>query len=127
MYWHYQEEILPRNEPATLDNVRSLEAFRSLVRPHPLALTGTPTAAHFDPASRSYELAYSTRGPSGQRYPPNQVSVISTPELQYPNGYTVEATGARVTSPRCADHVTLRSSHGSNDVTVRILPSDNCG
>ena len=127
MFWHYQEDILPRNEPANLDNVRSLDAFRSLVRPYPLALTGTPTAANFDPATRGYELAYSTRGPGGQRYRPNQVSVISVPELQYPDGYTVEVTGARVTSRPCADRVTLRSSRQSNDVTLRILPSANCG
>jgi endoglycosylceramidase len=126
MFWHYQEDILPRNVPADLDNVRSLDAFRALTRPYPVALTGTPTAAHFDPATRTYELAYSTRGPGGQHYPPTQVSVISVPELQYPDGYTVEVTGARVTSRRCADHVTLRSSHRSNDVTVRIVPGAGC-
>ncbi|MGH9228804.1 MAG: cellulase family glycosylhydrolase [Acidimicrobiales bacterium] len=127
MFWHYQEDILPRNVPADLDNVRSLDAFRSLARPYPVALTGTPTTAHFDPATRTYELAYSTRGPSGQRYRSNQVSVISVPQLQYPDGYTVEVTGARVTSRRCADHVTLRSLHRSDDVILRILPGADCG
>ena len=127
MFWHYQEDILPRNVPATLDNVRSLEAFRSLVRPYPVALTGTPTSAHFDPATRTYELAYATRGPSGQRFGSQQVSVISVPELQYPDGYSVEVTGARVTSRRCAAHVTLRNLRRSQDVTVRILPGGDCG
>jgi endoglycosylceramidase len=127
MFWHYQEDILPRDTPASLDNVRSLEAFRSLVRPYPAALTGTPTGAHFDPASRTYDLTYATRGPSGQRYRSSQLSVISVPELQYPDGYTVEVTGARVVSRPCAAHVTLRNLRRSDVVTVSILPGGGCG
>jgi endoglycosylceramidase len=127
MFWHYQEDILPRGVPADLANVRSPEAFRALVRPYPVALTGTPTSAHFDPATRSYELTYATRGPSGQRYRPSLVSVVSVPELQYPDGYTVEVSGARITSRPCAAHVTLRNLRGSESVTVRVLPGGICG
>jgi endoglycosylceramidase len=126
MYWHYQEDIVPRHTPADLANVRSLEAFRALVRPYPVALTGTPTSAHFDPATRSYELAYATRGPSGRRYRSDQVSVVSVPGLQYPDGYTVEVSGARVTSRPCAEHVTLRNLRRSESVTVRVLPGGGC-
>jgi endoglycosylceramidase len=126
MYWHYQEDIVPRHTPADLANVRSLEAFRALVRPYPVALTGTPTSAHFDPATRSYELTYATRGPSGRRYRSDQVSVVSVPGLQYPDGYTVEVSGARVTSRPCAEHVTLRNLRRSESVTVRVLPGGGC-
>jgi endoglycosylceramidase len=126
MFWHYQEDILPRNVPADLANVRSPEAFRALVRPYPVALTGTPTGAHFDPATRAYELAYGTRAPDGGRYRPHQVSVVSVPELQYPEGYTVEVSGARVTSRPCAEHLTLRNLRGAHEVTVAIVPGGRC-
>jgi len=126
MFWHYQEDILPRNVPADLANVRSPEAFRALVRPYPLALTGTPTAAHFDPATRAYELAYGTRAPDGRRYRPHQVSVVSVPELQYPEGYTVEVSGARITSRPCAEQLTLRNLRGAHEVTVTIAPGGRC-
>lgn len=126
MFWHYQEEILPRDVPADLANVRNLATFRALVRPYPVALTGTPTSAHFDPASGTYDLAYATRGPDGRRYRPNQVSVVSVPELRYPDGYTVEVSGARVTSRPCAPTVTLRNLPRSSQVTVRILPGGGC-
>ena len=127
MFWHYQEDIVPRDVPASLANVRDIDAFRALVRPYPLALVGTPSAVSFDAASRVYELHYATRGPSGQRYRPNQLSVLSVPHLQYPDGYTVTVTGAQVTSGRCADRLTLRNRHLSHEVSVRIAPGGGCG
>jgi endoglycosylceramidase len=126
MFWHYHGTLLPRNTPADLANVTSRDAFTALVRPYPVALTGTPTSAHFDPTARTYDLAYSTRGPGGQRYRSSLVSVLSVPKLQYSDGYTIEVTGARVTSPPCADRVTLRTRGRSEQVTVHIVPGGDC-
>ena len=52
--------------------------------------------------------------------------MLSVPELQYPDGYTIEVTGARVTSPPCADRVTLRTRGRSEQVTVHIVPGGDC-
>jgi hypothetical protein len=49
------------------------------------------------------------------------------PHLQYPDGYTVTVTGAQVTSGRCADRLTLRNRHRSDEVSVRIVPGGGCG
>jgi endoglycosylceramidase len=134
MFWAYDEDIMPRGaEPAGLDTVRSVEAFTALTRPYPLALTGTPTLTRFDPATRTYDLAYRTTGPDGRRYPRGLESLVSVPRLQYPDGYTVTVSGAHVTSRRCAPTLTLRTdgrraaeAGEAGKVTVHITPGGTC-
>lgn len=128
MFWAYNEEIVTdRDEPASLDTLRDLDTFTALVRPYPLAVTGTPTASTFDPASRVYDLTYSTERPDGRRHRGNVDTLVSVPELQYPDGYTVEVSGARVTSDPCAATLTLRTkSRRIDEVTVHIVPGGDC-
>ena len=50
MFWAYNENVVTdRDEPASLETVRDLDVFTALVRPYPLAVTGTPAATTFDP------------------------------------------------------------------------------
>jgi endoglycosylceramidase len=127
MVWAYNESIIADpGQPAGRGNVRSTEALTALVRPYPLAVTGTPTAMAFDAASRTFDLTYDTAAPDGRRYPRRLVTVVSVPELRYPDGYAVEVVGADVTSPPCADRLTLRTRRHADTVTVRIVPGA-CG
>jgi endoglycosylceramidase len=121
-FWDYGTLVPDRSRPVGLDAVRSVDALRALATPYPMATAGTPTEAHFDPVGRTYELAYRTTGPSGQTYRPRVETVISLPRLQYPDGYVVEVTGARVTSRPCADRLTLRNRPHAAEVTVRVTP-----
>ena len=128
MFWAYNEEIVTdRDEPASLDTVRSVDTFKALVRPYPLAVAGTPTSTRFDPATRVYDLTYGTRRPDGRRHRANIDTLVSIPALQYPDGYTVEVRGARVTSDPCASTLTLRTrSRRVDEVTVHITPGGDC-
>ena len=128
MVWAYNESIVrDPAAPAGRDNVRSLAALESLARPYPLAVTGTPTAVAFDPATDAYELTYATTGPDGRRYPRRLPTVVSVPSLRYPDGYTVEATGATVTSRPCADRLALRTRPHATTVTLRLTPGPPAG
>ena len=124
MFWAYNEHIMGQYDTrdASLDTVSSVPVLKALVRPYPVALTGTPEALSFERDTRTMDLRYSTQGPSGRRYPPALASVISVPQLQYPDGYRVEVTGARVTSKPGADQLTLRTDRGAAEVVVRITP-----
>jgi endoglycosylceramidase len=128
MFWAYNGEIVTdQDEPASLDTVRNVDTFKALVRPYPLAVTGTPTVSTFDPASRDYDLTYDTHRPDGRRHRGNVDTLVSVPKLQYPDGYTVEVTGARVTSDPCAATLTLRTrSRRVDEVTVHITPGGGC-
>lgn len=127
MMWAYNESVI-RNEhqPAGLDNVRSLAAMEVLVRPYPTVVAGTPTLTAFDPATGVFDFAYSTTGPSGRRAWPGQTTAVFVPALHYPDGYTVEVEGARVSSAPCARTLTLRADWRAEAVSVRIAPGGGC-
>jgi endoglycosylceramidase len=117
MYWSYDD----------LAGAGGDAALGALARPYPLAVAGTPASTTFDPATRGYDLAYSTRGPDGRRYRGRVDTVVSVPELQYPDGYTVSVSGARVTSSPCAPLLTLRTRSGrTSEVRVHITPGGSC-
>jgi endoglycosylceramidase len=126
MFWAYADLVPLRDEPAGLDQVADLDVLRALVRPHPVAVAGTPTAAAFDPATRTYDLSYDAAAPGGQRLGRNLPTVVSVPELQYDDGYRVEVAGARVTSRPCADRLTLVRQQDAAAVSVRITPGGPC-
>ena len=127
LFWAYNEElVVDRSRPASPATVRSLDTLEALARPYPMALAGTPEQLSFDPASRTLELRYTTAGPQGRRYGPRLQTVVSMPRLAYPNGYTVRADGARVTSSPCARRLTLRTRPGAAQVAVTATPGGRC-
>lgn len=124
MFWAYEGEIIAdRSQPAGPDNLRSPEAFDALVRPYPVALTGTPTAITFDPETNVFDLTYDTTGPSGGRYAADLVSVVFIPQRHYAAGYTVTAEGATVVSAPCTQRLLLRSQPGAASVSVHVEPA----
>ena len=119
--WAYNESIIAdTSQPAGPDNLRSEAAFAALVRPYPVALAGTPTLIDFDPATKAFELRYTTTQPDGGSYPDELLSVVSVPQRQYPTGYTASVTGATVTSVANAPLLTLQTQPGAATVSVII-------
>ena len=123
MFWHYGERIIAPGVPASIGNVTSLPVLQALVRPYPLALSGTPVSLAYERDTKTMDLRYSTLGPSGRRYPASLASVVVVPKLAYPAGYRVEVTGAEVTSRPGADRLTLRNDRRAGEVVVRIVPA----
>ena len=124
LFWHYAGEMIgDLSQPAGPDNLRSPEAFDALVRPYPVAITGTPTKIAFDPSTKLFDLAYDTLGPGNVRYPSDRVTVASVPTRQYPDGYTVTADGATVVSAPCAPRLLLRNQADSGAVSVHVAPT----
>ena len=76
-YWHYcacddpttsgpgvQALVIDASQPPHGANVNRAK-LRTLARPYPRAVAGTPRSFGFDPATRRFELVYSTRAPHG--------------------------------------------------------------
>jgi endoglycosylceramidase len=124
LFWAYDGEVIgDMSQPAGLDNLRSPAAFDALVRPYPVAITGTPTTIAFDPTTRHFDLAYDTVGPGNARYASELVTVVSLPTRHYADGYTVTADGATVVSAPCAPRLLLRNQAGANTVSVQVVPA----
>ena len=89
-----------------------------LAGPYPLATAGTPGGQTFDPASRSFDFAYTV---DRRVRAPTEIVV---PRYTYPRGYRVAVQGATVTSAPDASLLTLHPRHGRRRVTVELLASD---
>jgi endoglycosylceramidase len=89
-------------------------------RPYPQAVAGTPTSYGFDPDSHRFELSYSTRSPRGARLPRHLLTEVFVAPIQYPRGYAVESSGARVVSKPGARVLKLRRSSDASSVTVAV-------
>ncbi len=135
MEWHYcacddpttsgpgdtQALVIDPSKPPTGDNVK-LDKLRVLERPYPQAVAGTPKDWSFDSATHAFQLDYSTKGPQGKRLPRRVKTVVSTPELQYPDGYVVDAEGARRVSAPDAARLKLKRKRGAGEVHLTVTP-----
>jgi endoglycosylceramidase len=124
LFWAYDGEVIgDMSQPAGPDNLRSPAAFDALVRPYPVAITGTPTMIAFDPTTKFLDVAYDTVGPANVRYASELVTVVSVPTRHYPDGYSVTANGATVVSAPCAPQLLLRNQADANTVSVHVTPA----
>jgi endoglycosylceramidase len=125
MFWSYDGEVIgDLSQPAGPDNLANPAAFDALVRPYPVAVTGTPKSIAFDPTTKTFDFAYETAGPDNAEYPSDLVSVVFVPKRQYPNGYIATVEGATIVSDPCAPQLLLRNRVGADSVSVHIAPAD---
>ncbi len=120
LFWSYNGLVVSdSNKPLEAPNV-NVTVLNALTRPYPTSINGTPTQLGYDTATATLNFAYSTTRPNGRRAALGPATVVTVPARDYPNGYSVHATGASVTSRRCASTLTLRNQPGATTVSIRI-------
>jgi endoglycosylceramidase len=124
MFWDYSL-ITKQHGSSGETNEQASAALKALARPYPLAIAGVPDSYAFDPDSRVFKLTYSSHRLDGKSFARGTVTDVITPAITYPDGYSVAAVGAMVTSNRCAPTMTLRATAPS--VTVTVSPGGGCG
>jgi endoglycosylceramidase len=93
----------------------------ALAVPHPELVAGTPTSYGYDTSSRTFTLRYSTGKADGtSTFPAGAHTIVAVPAIQYPNGYRVVVSGARVVS--AAGILDLASCPGAVGVSVTVEP-----
>ena len=123
MFWQYTT-IAPSSSASTNERQLAAAASMALTRPYPLAVAGTPTSYGFNEASRQFALRFTTQPVDGKPFARGTVTDVVIPKADYQNGYAVSATGATVTSARCASMLTLRAT--APEVTVTVNPGGGC-
>jgi endoglycosylceramidase len=122
IFWTYDEHLVVHMDaPPTPDNVRQ-PVLTALARPYASATNGSPTSYAYDPATRTLEYAYTTTQVDGAAAPLGLTTVLAMPPAAYPDGYTVEVTGATVASAPGARELELCHESGATEVVVRIVP-----
>ncbi|MGB5796728.1 MAG: hypothetical protein WBH51_13185 [Mycolicibacter algericus] len=72
----------------------------------------------------TFQFSYSTERADGLgSFDGGSTTTISTPVVEYPNGYQVSVTGGHVVSEPNAAVLTIASNDGADTVTVTVRPA----
>jgi endoglycosylceramidase len=97
--------------------------LKVLERPYPQVVAGTPQQYGFDPGTAAFVLRYSTARADGSGpFAASSETEVFVPALQYPFGYAVTVSGARVVSAPRARILRLLSCPGATTVEVHVTP-----
>ena len=107
--------------PASGDNVDE-PRLRALDAPHPRIVAGTPSGWSLDPVTGTFTVGWSTTLPDGRPAGETAVSEVWLGRRQYPDGFRLTLTGARVVT-RTADRIVVRALPGAAQVTVVAVPA----
>ncbi len=114
--------VFDPTQPPTGDNVNT-SLLETLARPYPQIVAGTPLNWSFDTDSKVFEMSYSTKRVDGTgQFSDNAESIIFVPEIQYPQGYTVNISGGTLRSPANARQLVIAANNGAENVSVSISP-----
>jgi len=101
--------------PPVGDNVNTGN-LAVLASPYPQVISGTPGAWSF--SAGTFRFSYSTG-----TFAPGSLTTISTPAVEFPNGYQVSVTGGQVVSAPNAPRLVIASGDGATTVSVVVSPT----
>jgi endoglycosylceramidase len=109
------------SEPLTGSNVNTAN-LDLLSAPYAQVISGTPDSWSFN--NGVFEFTYSTAEAGGSgNFAAGSDTIISTPPVEFPNGYTVDVTGGAVTSAADASQLVVASDPGVDTITVIVTPA----
>jgi endoglycosylceramidase len=110
-------------KPTTSDNVNA-QKLALLSVPHPRAVAGTPLHYGFDRATSTFRLQFTTTRAAGNGvFPAGSITIVSAPQIQYPQGYRATVIGAHVTSAPNAPELQMAADAGADEINVTITPA----
>lgn len=113
------------NQPPTGDNVNT-KTLTLLAAPYPQLISGTPKAWTWK--NGIFTFSYSTEKVDGSgTFADGSQTVISVPQVEFPNGYTVSVTGGQVLSAANAAALVVVSdgTAGTIKVVVTAKPASD--
>jgi endoglycosylceramidase len=107
--------------PPVGDNVNASN-LQALSKPYPQVISGTPKG-WVNGDDGTFEFAYSTARVDGNGdFAAGSQTTISTPVVQYPNGYDVAITGGHIVSAPDSPRLVIASDPGATTVRVTVTP-----
>ena len=110
----------PANPPRGANVLRN--KLKTLARPYPQAISGTPLSFSFEPATRRFELVYETKRAKGRGTFSRGLTDVFLPEIQYPHGYRAQVRGGSLFPASSSRHLIVRAKPGANRITLTVAP-----
>lgn len=98
-----------------------------LTEPYPRVVSGMPVSYSFDHKTHRFHLTYSTLSPAGHRFAEGSTTSVIVPKLQYPSGYHVAVSGARVLSRPGSSLLVLAQGARNTEVSLTLTPKTQEG
>jgi endoglycosylceramidase len=115
-----QAVVLDPSQPLTGGNVKT-DKLLVLAEPYATVTSGTPRSSSFDAGTRVLRFVYRTKpAGKGRRFAPDSVTKLSVPAIEYPAGYRVRVSGARVASRPRARVLQLAQCGHARSVKVSV-------
>ncbi|WP_162627844.1 cellulase family glycosylhydrolase [Mycolicibacterium setense] len=109
------------SKPLEGDNV-NWDNLKILTRPYAQTTAGTPQSMSYNENDGTFKFSYTTDRVDGQgRFAPGSETIISVPDVHYPNGYTVSVEGGTVVSTD--NGKIIIASGDATTVTVTVTPN----
>lgn len=106
------------SQPPVGDNVNTAN-LETLAQPYPQAVAGTPNPWSFE--NGIFQFSYSTAHVDGSgNFAAGSQTTISTPAVEFPNGYQVSVTGGHVVSAANAPQLIIASDGGATTVNITV-------
>jgi endoglycosylceramidase len=114
--------VLDPAQPPSGSNVKTPKLL-ALAQPYAALTSGTPRKSSYDTASHIFRYLYRTRPAGrGKRFDPGSKTTLEIPSIQYPAGYRVRVSGARVLSRPRARGLRLVQCGHAKTVKVSVAP-----
>jgi endoglycosylceramidase len=114
--------VLDPSQPLTGSNIK-WDKLKVLARPYPIRTSGTPRGWSWDEGTSEFRFDYSrSRVGGGKPFAAGALTTVSVPAIQFPDGYRVRVTGARVSSKPNASRLKLVLCRGARKVSVTVGP-----
>ncbi|WP_370063884.1 cellulase family glycosylhydrolase [Mycobacterium sp. MAA66] len=111
--------------PPTGSNVDATK-LAILAQPYPQTVSGIPNTWTY--VNGTFQFSYSTEKADGSgSFAAGSQTTISTPTVEYPNGYQVTVTGGQVVSAPNAPQLIIASSDGATTVSVVVTAATGNG
>lgn len=114
-----QALVLDPEQPPTGANV-VVDKLRTLAAPYPKVVAGTPTSWSWQ--NGTFTLAYTTARVAGGSFATGSITAVSTPAVEFPNGYSATVTGGHIVSAPNAPTLLVAGAATSVTVTVKTAP-----
>jgi endoglycosylceramidase len=120
IFWSFDQLTKDLAKPPTASNFYE-SAVDALVRPHPVAVAGTPSSLAYDTSTRTMTFTWSTTGPTGKRATAGAQTLFDVNWSPGATKYTVSVRGGKVDS-KDGQSLTVQANTGAKTVTVTIRP-----
>jgi len=115
--------VLDEEKPPSAPGNVNVPIAAAVIRPHPVALAGTPLSISYDASAHVLRCEWSAeRVDRRGRFQTGSSSTFAIPPLDFPSGYSVHVSGGQVRSSSDAATLVISQTGDAKVLTVTVSP-----